>query len=141
MPLLQTATATLPVPADVLYAFLADLSKHRAFLEPGALDFEGDADRHSYGLEILGMRMPQEMAVKERVPGQRVVMVPGGRKLFDHELTFAIAADGAGCTLQLRDQAEIPMMMAMMGAEKLLQAQLDSALARIGALAAAGALA
>ena len=141
MPLLQTATATLPVPADVLYAFLADLSKHRTFLEPGALDFEGDADRHSYALEIMGMKMPQEMAVKARVPGQRVVMVPGGRKLFEHELTFEIGADGAGCTLQLRDQAEIPMMMAMMGAEKLLQAQLDSALARIGALAAAGALA
>ena len=138
---LQTATAILPVPADVLYAFLADLSRHRAFREPGALEFEGDADSHRYALEILGMQMQQEMVVKARVPGQRVVLVPGGRKLFEHELTFEIGADGAGCTLQLRDQADIPMMMAMMGAEKILQGQLDSALARIAELAAAGALA
>jgi hypothetical protein len=38
------------------------------------------------------------------------------------------------------DEADIPMMMAMMGAEKLLQGQLDSALARIQELAGEGKL-
>ena len=138
MTTIKTATAALPVSADALYAFLSDLSKHRAFLEPAALNFQGDADKHSYVIEVMGMKMPQELVVKERVPGQRVVLVPGARKMFDHELRFEIAAAGEGCTLRLVDEADIPMMMAMMGAEKLLQGQLDSGLARIQELAGAG---
>ncbi len=138
MTTLQTATATLPVSAEALYAFLSDLSKHRAFLEPAALNFQGEADRHSYVIEVMGMKMPQELVVKERVPGQRVSLVPGGKKLFDHELRFEIAAAGSGSTLCLVDEADIPAMMKMMGAEKLLQGQLDTALARIQELAGAG---
>lgn len=138
MTTIQTATASLPVSADALYAFLSDLSKHRAFLEPAALNFQGEPDRHSYVLEVMGMKMPQELVVKERVPGQRIVLVPGAKKLFDHELRFEIASEGAGSTLRLVDEADIPTMMAMMGAEKLLQGQLDSGLARIQELAGAG---
>ncbi len=138
MTTLQTATATLPVSADALYAFLSDLSKHRAFLEPGALNFQGDPDRHSYLVEVMGMKMPQELVVKERIPGQRVTLVPGGKKMFDHELRFEIAASGSGSTLRIVDEADIPGMMKMMGAEKLLQGQLDTALARIQELAKAG---
>ena len=141
MTTLQTATASLPVSADALYAFLSDLSKHRAFLEPAALNFQGEADRHSYVIEVMGMKMPQELVVKERVPGQRVSLVPGGKKLFDHELRFEIAAAGSGSTLRLVDEADIPAMMKMMGAEKLLQGQLDTALARIQELAGAGQIA
>ena len=138
MTTLQTATATLPVSAEALYAFLSDLSKHRAFLEPAALNFQGEADRHSYILEVMGMKMPQELVIKERVPGQRVSLAPGGKKLFDHELRFEIAASGSGSTLRLVDEADIPAMMKMMGAEKLLQGQLDTALVRIQELAAGG---
>ncbi len=140
MTTLQTTTATLPVPADALYAFLSDLSKHRAFLEPGAMNFQGEADRHSYVVEVMGMKMPQELVVKERIPGQRVSLVPGARKMFDHELRFEIAASGTGSTLRLVDEADIPTMMKMMGAEKLLQGQLDTALARIQELAGSGAI-
>ena len=57
------------------------------------------------------------------------------------ELRFELAATGEGCTLRLVDEADIPMMMAMMGAEKLLQGQLDQALARIQELAGEGKLA
>ena len=138
MTTLQTATATLPISADALYAFLSDLSKHRAFLEPGALNFQGDPDRHSYLVEVMGMKMPQELVAKERIPGQKVTLVPGGKKMFDHELRFEIAASGNGCTLRIVDEADIPGMMKMMGAEKLLQGQLDTALARIQDLAKAG---
>jgi len=141
MTTIKTTTATLPVSADALYAFLSDLSKHRAFLEPAAVNFQGDADKHSYVIEVMGMKMPQELVVKERVPGQRVVLVPGAKKLFDHELRFEIAAAGEGCTLRLVDEADIPTMMAMMGAEKLLQGQLDSGLARIQELAGEGKIA
>jgi hypothetical protein len=140
MTTIQTTSATLPVSADVLYAFLSDLSKHRAFLEPAAMNFQGDADRHSYVVEVMGMKMPQELVVKERVPGQRVSLVPGAKKMFDHELRFEIAASGEGSTLRLVDEADIPTMMKMMGAEKLLQGQLDAALARIQALAGEGKL-
>ena len=140
MTTIKTATATLPISADALYAFLADLSKHRAFLEPAALHFQGTADAHSYVVEVMGMKMPQELVAKNRVPGQLVSLVPGAKKLFDHELRFEIAATGTGCTLRLVDEADIPTMMAMMGAEKLLQGQLDSALARIQELAQAGRL-
>ncbi len=141
MTTLQTATVTLPVSADVLYAFLSDLSKHRAFLEPVALGFTGAADWHRYVIEVMGMKVPQEMVVKERVPGVRVVLVPGAKKLFDHELRYQITATAEGCTLRMVDEADIPMMMAMMGAEKLLQGQLDSALVRIQELAGEGKLA
>jgi len=132
---IKTETVTLPVSADALYAFLSDLSKHRAFLEPAAMNFQGDADKHSYVVEVMGMKMPQELVVKTRTPGQLVSLVPGAKKMFDHELRFEIAAAGEGCTLRLVDEADIPMMMAMMGAEKLLQGQLDGALARIQELA------
>ena len=138
MTTLKTATATLPLSADTLYGFLADLSKHRAFLEPAAMHFQGTVDTHSYVIEVMGMKMPQELVAKTRIPGQLVSLVPGGKKLFDHELRFEIAAAGEGCTLRLVDEADIPTMMAMMGAEKLLQGQLDSALARIQELAASG---
>jgi len=138
MTTIKTATASLPISADVLYSFLSDLSKHRAFLEPAAMNFQGDADRHSYVIELMGMKVPQELVAKSRVPGQLVSLVPGAKKLFDHELRFEIAAAGEGCTLRLVDEADIPMMMAMMGAEKLLQGQLDSGLARIQELAGAG---
>lgn len=141
MTTIQTATASLPISADALYAFLSDLSKHRAFLEPAAMNFQGDTDKHSYVLEVMGMKMPQELVVKERVPGQRIVLVPGAKKLFDHELRFEITAAGEGSTLRLVDEADIPTMMAMMGAEKLLQGQLDSGLMRIQELAANGQLA
>ena len=140
MTTIQTTTATLPVSADALYSFLSDLSKHRAFLEPAAQGFTGDADRHSYVLEVMGMKVPQELVVKTRTPGQLVSLVPGAKKLFDHELRFEIGTAGAGSTLRLVDEADIPMMMQMMGAEKLLQGQLDSALARIQELAAGGQL-
>ncbi len=140
MTTIQTATATLPVSADALYAFLSDLSKHRAFLEPAAQNFQGEPDRHSYVIEVMGMKMPQELVAKTRVPGQLVTLVPGAKKMFDHELRFEIAAAGDGCTLRLVDEADIPMMMAMMGAEKLLQGQLDSGLAMIQDLAANGGL-
>jgi len=141
MTTILTATADLPVSADALYAFLADLSNHRAFLEPAAMNFQGEPDRHSYLLEVMGMKMPQELVAKTRIPGQLVSLVPGTRKLFDHELRFELAATGEGCTLRLVDEADIPMMMAMMGAEKLLQGQLDQALARIQELAGEGKLA
>ena len=138
MTTIKTTTATLPVSADALYTFLSDLSKHRAFLEPSAMNFQGDADRHSYVIEVMGMKVPQELVVKTRTPGHLVSLVPGAKKLFDHELRFEIGTAGAGSTLRLVDEAEIPMMMQMMGAEKLLQGQLDSALARIQELAGAG---
>ncbi|MBI1753642.1 MAG: SRPBCC family protein [Acidobacteria bacterium] len=140
MTTLKTASASLPVSADALYAFLSDLSKHRAFLEPAAMNFQGDADKHSYTVEVMGMKMPQELVVKTRTPGQLVSLVPGAKKMFDHELRFEIAAAGGGSTLRLVDEADLPMMMQMMGAEKLLQGQLDSALARIQELAGEGKL-
>jgi len=141
MTTVKTTTANLPVSANVLYGFLADLSKHRAFLEPAAQGFSGDADKHTYVIEVTGMRLRLELVAKDRVPGQLVSLVPGAKKLFDHELRFEIAANGEGSTLRLVDEADIPMMMAMMGAEKLLQGQLDSALARIQELAAEGKIA
>ena len=141
MTTLQTDTVTLPVSADVLYTFLSDLSKHRAFLEPAALGFTGEADWHKYVIEVMGMKVPQELVVKERVPGVRVVLVPGAKKLLDHELRYEITATAEGCTLRMVVEADIPLMMAMMGAEKLLQGQLDSALARIQELAGEGKLA
>jgi hypothetical protein len=141
MTTIKTATAPLPVSADTLYTFLSDLSKHRAFLEPAAMNFQGDKDRHSYVIEVMGMKMPQELVARTRTPGQLVSLVPGAKKMFDHELRFEITAADAGCTLRLVDEADIPMMMAMMGAEKLLQGQLDTALARIQELAADGQLA
>jgi len=140
MTTLKTATANLPISADTLYGFLADLSKHRAFLEPGAQGFSGDANSHTYVIEVMGMRLRQEFTAKTRVPGQLVSLVPGAKKLFDHELRFEIAANGDGCTLCLVDEADIPTMMAMMGAEKLLKGQLDTALARIQELATQGKL-
>ena len=141
MTTLKTATATLPISADTLYGILADLSKHRVFLEPTAQGFAGDANTHTYVIEVMGMRLRQEFVAKTRVPGQLVSLVPGAKKLFDHELRFEIAANGDGCTLRLVDEADIPTMMVMMGTEKLLQGQLDGALARIQELAAAGKLA
>ena len=140
MTTIKTATATLSVSADTLYAFLADLSKHRSFLEPAAMNFQGDADKHSYVVEVMGMKMPQELVAKTRTPGQLVSLIPGAKKMFDHELRFEIAVAGEGCTLRLVDEADIPMMMKMMGAEKLLQDQLDTALTRIQELAGEGKL-
>jgi carbon monoxide dehydrogenase subunit G len=141
MTTIKTTTANLPVSADVLYGFLADLSKHRAFLEPAAQGFKGEADNYTYVIEIMGTRLRQDMAVKTRVPGQLVSLVTGAKKLFEHELRFEISASGAGCTLQLVDEADIPTMMAMMGAEKLLKGQLEYALKNIQDLAAAGKIA
>jgi hypothetical protein len=141
MTTIRTATATLPITAETLYVFLSDLSRHRAFLEPAAMNFQGDADKHSYVIEVMGMKMPQELVAKGRIPGQLVSLVPGAKKMFDHELRFEIASVGEGSTLRLVDEADIPMMMQMMGAEKLLQGQLDTALARIQELAAAGQIA
>jgi hypothetical protein len=140
MTTIKTATAALPIDVDSLYGFLSDLSNHRVFLEPAAMNFQGEPDHYSYVIEIMGMKMPQEMVVKALIPGQLVSLVPGAKKLFDHELRFEIAATGDGSTLRLVDEADIPTMMAMMGAEKLLQGQLDSALARIQELAGEGKL-
>ena len=108
MTTIKTATVTLPISADTLYGFLADLSKHRAFLEPGAQGFSGDANSHTYVIEVMGMRLRQEFTAKTRVPGQLVSLVPGAKKLFDHELRFEIAANGDGCTLCVVDKADIP---------------------------------
>ena len=138
---IQTAIATLPVTPEAAYAFLSDLSRHRAFMEPAALDFQGDADRLSYTVEVMGMKLPLEFVAKERVPAQRVTLVPGAKKLFDQEVRFELAPAAEGCTLQVVVDADIPAMMAMMGAEKLLQAQLDAGLKNIQALAAEGRLA
>jgi hypothetical protein len=140
MTTIKTATVTLPMSADALYAFLADLSKHRVFLEPGAQGFSGDANSHTYVIEVMGMRLRQDFTAKERVPGQLLTLVPGAKKIFDHELRFEIAASGDGCTLSVVDNADIPSMMAMMGAEKLLKGQLDTAVARIQELAKEGKL-
>ena len=141
MTTLKSALANLPISADALYGILADLSKHRVFLEPSAHGFAGDANSHTYVIEVMGMRLRQEFVAKTRTPGQLVSLIPGAKKLFDHELRFEIAANGEGSTLRLVDEADIPAMMAMMGAEKLLKGQLDTALARIQELAAEGKIA
>jgi carbon monoxide dehydrogenase subunit G len=137
---IQTAPVTLPVSPEALFAFLSDLSRHRAFLEPAAQGFQGEADRHSYLVEVMGMKLPLEFVAKERVAGQRVVLAPGAKKLFDQEVRYEIAPAAEGCSLQIVVEADIPAMMAMMGAEKILQAQLDAGLKGLQALAAEGQL-
>lgn len=137
---IATDTATLLLPAEKLFMFLADLSNHRTFLEPSAKDFSGDADSHRYKIEILGMTIPVEAIIGERVSPTLVTLVPGAKKLFDHTLRFEITPTGDGCLLRISDEADLPAMMQMMGAEKLLKAQLDSALAKIQELAKEGRL-
>jgi len=137
---IATDTTTLALPAEQLFAFLADLSNHRAFLEPEARDFSGDADTHRYKVDVMGMTMPVEATISERVSPTLVTLVPGVKKMFDHTLRFEITPSSAGCTLRIVDEADLPAMMKMMGAEKLLKAQLDSALAKIQALAKEGKL-
>ena len=83
---IATDTATLALPAEQLFTFLADLSNHRAFLEPAAMDFSGDADSHRYKVEIIGMTVPVESTIGERVSPTLVTLVPGAKKLFDHTL-------------------------------------------------------
>ena len=137
---IATDTATLALPAEHLFTFIADLSNHRAFLEPAAMDFSGDADSHRYKVEIIGMTVPVESIIGERVSPTLVTLVPGAKKLFDHTLRFEITPSGDGCSLRIVDEADLPAMMKMMGAEKLLKAQLDSALAKIQELAEEGKL-
>ena len=137
---ISTDTATLALPAEQLFTFLANLSNHRAFLEPEAKDFSGDADTHRYKVEVMGMTMPVEATVGERVSPTLVTLVPGAKKMFDHTLRFEITPTGDGCSLRIADEADLPAMMKMMGAEKLLKAQLDSALAKIQELAGSGRL-
>ena len=137
---ISTSTATLALSAERLFTFLADLSNHRAFLEPAAKDFSGDADSHRYKVEIIGMTVPVESIISERVSPTLVTLVPGAKKLFDHTLRFEIAPVGDGCSLRIVDEAELSAMLQMMGAEKLLKAQLDSALAKIQELAEEGKL-
>lgn len=137
---IATDTATLALPAEKLFAFLADLSNHRAFLEPAARDFSGDADSHRYKIEVMGMTMPVEALIGEKVAPTLVTLVPGVKKMFDHTLRFEIAPAGDGCRLRIVDEADLPAMMKMMGAEKLLKAQLDGALAKIQELAGEGKL-
>lgn len=132
--------AALPCSAEALFAFLGDLSKHRAFLEPEAQGFEGDADRHRYSVQLLGTALPLELVAKERVAPSLVSIEPGAAKLFPHVLRFEIAPAAGGCALRLVDEAELPAMMAMLGADRLIQAQLETALARIQALAEQGAI-
>ena len=140
MTTIATDTATLALPAEHLFKFLADLSNHRAFLEPPAKDFSGDADSHRYKIEVMGMTMPVEAVIGERVSPTLITLVPSAKKMFDHTLRFEITPSGDGCLLRIVDEADLPMMMQMMGAEKLLKAQLDSALAKIHELAAEGKL-
>jgi hypothetical protein len=82
--------------------------------------------------------VPLDLKVVERQAATLVALAPNGRKLFDHTLRFEIGAEGEGSTLRIVDQADIPMMMAMMGAEKLVAAELEQASQRIRDLAAAG---
>ena len=140
MTTITTETATLGTSADSLFVFLSNLSNHRAFLEPAAMEFSGDADSHRYKIEVLGMTMPVEALIGERVPPTLVTLVPGAKKLFDHTLRFEITPNGETSTLRIVDEADLPMMMQMMGAEKLLKAQLDSALEKIQELAKDGKL-
>lgn len=137
---IATDTATFALPAEQLFTFLADLSNHRAFLEPAAKDFSGDADSHRYKIEVMGMTMPVEATIGERISPTLITLVPGAKKMFDHTLRFEITPTGDGCLLRIVDEADLPAMMKMMGAEKLLKAQLDSALAKIQELAEAGKL-
>lgn len=141
MPRIELPPLALAVPAERVYAFLADLSRHGAFLQPDAQEFRGDADSHGYVLDIMGMKMGLDMVVQERAEPSRVVLAAGKRRIFDQRLSFEIAPDGnGGCSLRLSDEADIPTMMAMMGAEKLLRSQLERSLQRIGELAAAGTI-
>ncbi len=137
---IATDTAALALPAEKLFTFLADLSNHRAFLEPEAKDFSGDSDTHRYKIEVMGMTMPVEAVIGEKVSPTLVTLVPGAKKMFDHTLRFEITPSGGECHLRIVDEADLPAMMKMMGAEKLLKAQLDSALVKIQDLAKAGKL-
>ncbi len=135
---LQTHTLELPVSAELLFGFLSDLSRHRTFLEPAATDFSGDADSHRYKVEVMGMNMPVEAKVGERIPPTLITIVPTAKKMFDYVSRFEIQPSDQGCTLRLVIEADLPMMMQMMGAEKLLKTQMDSALAKIQALVSDG---
>lgn len=140
MALIELPPVTLPVPPERVYALLADLSRHGAFLEPDAQDFRGDADSHGYTLDVMGMKMGLDMVAHARTEPSRVVLTPGRRKIFEQRLSFDIAPHPEGCTLRLSDEADIPAMMAMMGADKILRGQLERSLSRIEALARAGSL-
>lgn len=140
MATIATDTATLDLPAERLFSFLSDLSNHRAFLEPEAKEFSGDADSHRYKLEVMGMTMPVEALIGQKVSPTLVTLVPGAKKIFDHTLRFEITPAGGQCQLRIVDEADLPAMMKMMGAEKLLKGQLDNALAKIRELAKEGKL-
>lgn len=137
---IELPPVALPVPAERLYGFLADLSRHGQFLEPDAQHFHGDADSHGYVLDIMGMKVGLDMVVHERIEPSRVVLAAGARKIFEQRLSFDIAPHPEGCTLQISDEADIPTMMAMMGADKLLKGQLERSMQNIEALVKAGAL-
>ncbi len=137
---IETDAINLPIPSSDLFGFLSDLSNHRAFLEPAATEFSGDADSHRYKIEVMGMTMPVEAKVGERVPPTLVTLVPGAKTMFDYVSRFEINPKDQDCTLRLVIEADLPMMMQMMGAEKLLKAQLDSALAKIQELVKEGKL-
>lgn len=137
---ITTETANLALPAETVYTFISDLSNHRAFLEPAAKDFSGDADSHRYKLEVMGMTLPVEATIGERISPTLVTLVPGAKKMFDHTVRFEITPTGEGCQLRIVDNADLPMMWQMMGAEKLLKGQLDSALAGLQGLAEDGKL-
>ncbi len=137
---IQLPPVELPVSGSRLYSFLADLSRHGEFLAPDAQDFHGETDRHGYVLDIMGMKLGLDMVAHERTEPTRVVLVSGARKIFPQRLSFDIEHRDQGCALRLSDEADIPTMMAMMGADRILKGQLERSLQRIQELAAAGAI-
>ena len=141
MALIDLPPVTLPVSAERLYGFLADLSRHGSFLAPDAQNFKGDADSHGYHLDIMGMKLGLDMVVHERTEPSKVVLTAGARKIFEQRLCFEIAPQAEGsCTLRISDEADIPLPMAMMGADKILRGQLERSLQRIEAMVKNGEL-
>lgn len=125
------STATINVPVDQVYAFLADMNNHQQLMPENIYNWTSTADEASFTIQNMA-----KLAIKitSRTENRELIAVPTEKAPFDLELKWTVTDNGNGTTTASHIiSADLNMMMKMLASGPL-QNLADHQTGRLAAL-------
>lgn len=102
---------TISKPADIVYAFLADMNNHRQLMPDSITDWESTVDVASFNVQNI-TRL--SLKIEERVAYTLIRIVPAEKPPFDLDLKWELNSAGDATEVNFVITADLNMMMKML---------------------------
>lgn len=106
------STTTLALPANEVYAFLADLNQHEQLMPDTIYNWSSTTDEARFTIQNMAKLA---LKVSQRVENELIVLIPSEKAPFDLTLTWKLSSISATETkADFVIDAELNMMMKML---------------------------